>query len=258
MARVTVASLNIRGVPLTGSQLTTRCHRIGAFFEASDTELVCFQEVLTYYHLAHLKRHMQSFRHVHYRHNAAGPRGGLVTMSRLPLSGSEYHGFGRPPTAPGVPPHVLLRAYRSGALVTRLTGPELTVVTTHPVANWDGDWSPANRFYPLHRAQLAALSHLVATHQGPVMVCGDFNVDRGSVLFSEFIENTGLADAFGGTCPPTFRAEYLPDGALPHCIDFILTKGTVKAADATVLFRDETVSDHLGLRATLSLLCLGT
>jgi endonuclease/exonuclease/phosphatase family metal-dependent hydrolase len=175
-------------------------------------------------------------------------------MSRLPVSGSEYHGFGRPPSAPGVPRQHLLRAYRSGALVTRLAGPELTVVTTHPIANWDGDWSPANRFYPLHRAQLAALAQVVAGIQGQAMVCGDFNVDRGSALFSEFLENTGLADAFNGTCPPTFRAEYLPVGKPPHCIDFILTKGTVTAAEATVLFRDEQVSDHLGLRATLSLL----
>jgi len=31
------------------------------------------------------------------------------------------------------------------------------VINTHPVANHDGDWSEANRFYPLHRAQLAVL-----------------------------------------------------------------------------------------------------
>jgi endonuclease/exonuclease/phosphatase family metal-dependent hydrolase len=258
MPSMTVASLNIRGVPLTSSQLTARCHAIGASFEASDADVVCFQEVLTYYHLAQLKRHMPSFRHVSYRRTLAGPSGGLVTVSRLPVSGSDYRRFGRPPTAPGVPRQHLLRAYRSGALVTRLADPELTIVTTHPTANWDGDWSPANRFYPLHCAQLAALARVVAGIQGQAVVCGDFNVDRDSALFSTFIEDTGLADAFGGTCPPTFRAEYLPVGKPPHCIDFILTKGTVKAAEATVLFRDEPVSDHLGLRATLSLLRQGT
>ena len=39
--------------------------------------------------------------------------------------------------------------------MTRLARPELRVINTHPVANHDGDWSEANRFYPLHRAQLA-------------------------------------------------------------------------------------------------------
>ena len=31
------------------------------------------------------------------------------------------------------------------------------MINTHPVANYDGDWSEANRFYPLHRAESAAL-----------------------------------------------------------------------------------------------------
>jgi endonuclease/exonuclease/phosphatase family metal-dependent hydrolase len=257
MASVTVASLNIRGVPLTGSPLSARCRAIGAFFEASDTDVACFQEVLTYYHLAQLRKYLPSFRQVSYRGTLAGPRGGVVTMSRLPVSSSGYHSFGRPPRAPGIPRPILLRASLKGALVTQLADPELTVVTTHPIANWDGDWSPANRFYPLHRAQLAALTQVIAGVQGQAVVCGDFNVDRDSALFTEFMKNTGLADVFNATCPPTFRAEYLPTGSLPHCIDFILTKGAVKPTEATVLFRDEHVSDHLGLRATLSLLHLG-
>jgi hypothetical protein len=37
--------------------------------------------------------------------------------------------------------------------MTRLARPELCVINTHPVANYDGDWSEANRYYPLHRAQ---------------------------------------------------------------------------------------------------------
>ena len=72
---------------------------------------------------------------------------------------------------------------------------------------------------------------------------------------------TGLADAFEGRCPATFRAEYLPAGETPHCIDFILTAGGVKAEAATVLFAGKEplgggpgyVSDHLGLRASLFL-----
>ena len=40
--------------------------------------------------------------------------------------------------------------------MTSLSRPGLCIVNTHPVANKDGDWSRANRFYPLHQAQLAA------------------------------------------------------------------------------------------------------
>lgn len=93
------------------------------------------------------------------------------------------------------------------------------------------------------------------------MVCGDFNVDRDSSLFGGFVAGAGLADAFEGNCPATFRAEYLPAGERPHCIDFLLTAGGVKAEAATLVFAGKEplpggpgyVSDHVGLRASLLL-----
>jgi endonuclease/exonuclease/phosphatase family metal-dependent hydrolase len=139
--------------------------------------------------------------------------------------------------------------------VTRLARPELCVINTHPVANNDGDWSEANRFYPLHRAELAVLARVV-TEAGPrAVVCGDFNVSRESSSFGAFMAATGLADAFGGGCPATFRAEYLPAGATAHCIDFILTAGGVTADSAALVFAGKEplgyVSDHIGLRPAL-------
>ena len=257
---VTVASLNIRGVPLTGSRLTARCQAIGAFFEAGDADVVCFQEVCTYYHLRQLARHMPSFRFAGFRGTLPGPAGDVVTFSRLPMSATAYHGFGPSRRAPGIGPLIRLRARMKGALVTRLADPAISVVNTHPVANTDGDWSPSNRFSPVHRAQLAAVARVVRNIPVPTVVCGDFNVDRDSALFGEFIAGSGLDDAFEGGCPATFRAEYLPAGETPHCIDFILTAGEIKAEAAEVLFEDRQilrggtgyVSDHLGLLARLN------
>ena len=125
------------------------------------------------------------------------------------------------------------------------------------MANYDGDWSTANRYYPLHRAQFAVLARVVNEAAPCAVVCGDFNVDRESPLFGDFTAATGLADAFEGACPPTFRAEYLPAGATPHCIDFILTAGEVMVESAALAFAEKEplgyVSDHVGLRARLSL-----
>jgi endonuclease/exonuclease/phosphatase family metal-dependent hydrolase len=149
------------------------------------------------------------------------------------------------------------QARLKGALVTRLAARGLCVINTHPVANYDGDWSEANRFYPLHRAQFAVLAHVVNEAGPHTVVCGDFNIARESSLFGEFTAATGLADAFGGACPATFRADYLPAGATPHCIDFILTAGGVTAESAALVFAEKEplgyVSDHIGLRARLSL-----
>jgi Endonuclease/Exonuclease/phosphatase family len=254
---LTIASLNTRGIPLTGSQLAERYAVIGAGFDAGDADVVCCQEVLTYWHLRLLARRMRSFRPASYQRGPVGPAGGLVTFSRRPVSGTRFRRFGRPPPTPGVPRSARLQARMKGALVTRLGGPELCVINTHPVANHDGDWSAANRYYPLHRAELAVLAQVV-TEAGPrAVVCGDFNISRESSLFGDFITATGLADAFAGTCPPTFRAEYLPAGATTHCIDFILTAGAVRAEGVALMFAAKEplgyVSDHIGLRAQLSL-----
>jgi endonuclease/exonuclease/phosphatase family metal-dependent hydrolase len=89
-----------------------------------------------------------------------------------------------------------------GALVTRLARPELRVINAHPVANYDGDWSEANRFYPLHRAELAVLARVVNEAGPRAVVCGDFNVSRESSLFGNFTAATGLADAFEGASSP--------------------------------------------------------
>jgi endonuclease/exonuclease/phosphatase family metal-dependent hydrolase len=199
MADVTVASLNIRGVPLPG------------------------------------------------------PAGDVVTFSRIPVSSTAFRGFG-PVTAP-IPWQARLRARMKGALVTKLTSPEVSVINTHPLANTDGDWSAANRFFSAHRAQLGALSEVVSGVPAPVVVCGDFNIDRDCTLFSDFIGDARLEDAFEGKCPPTFRAEYLPAGAKVCCIDFILTGAGVKASSAEVLLAGQQelrgspgyVSDHVGL-----------
>ncbi len=146
---VTIASLNTRGIPLTGSQLAGRYAAIGAGFDAGDADVVCCQEVFTYWHLRLLVRRMRSFRRVSWRPGPFGPYGGLVTFSRRPVSGTAFRRFGRPPRAPGVPRASRVQARLKGALVTRLARPELCVINTHPVANHDGDWSEANRFYPL-------------------------------------------------------------------------------------------------------------
>ena len=91
----------------------------------------------------------------------------------------------------------------------------------------------------------------------PAARTGDFNVSRESSLFGEFMAATGLADAFGGGCPATFRADYLPAGATTHCIDFILTAGEVTVESTGLAFAEKEpvgyVSDHIGLRARLSL-----
>jgi hypothetical protein len=87
--QLTVATLNTRGIPVTGSRLADRYAVIAAGFDAGDVDVACFQEVFTYWHLRLLVRRMRSFRQVSYRPAPAGPAGGLVTFSRQPVSGTS-------------------------------------------------------------------------------------------------------------------------------------------------------------------------
>src|SRR6201989_1429706 len=117
-ALLTIASLNTRGIPLTGSQLAERYAAIGAGFDAGDADVICCQEVLTYWHLRLLARRMRSFRRVSYRPGPFGPYGGLVTFSRRPVAGTAFRRFGRPPPAPRVPTAAWLPAQLKGALAS--------------------------------------------------------------------------------------------------------------------------------------------
>ncbi len=260
--RLTVASLNTRGVPIVGSRLADRYTAIAEVFEASEVDVVTVQEVLTYYHLRQLVRSMPSYRFVSFRRSVAGPAGGLVTLSRSAVAGTGYHRFPVPSAAEsaGLPRLSRVTASLKGALVTTLTG--ISIVNTHLLANVDGDWSETNRFYRLHQSQLATLGRYVGAVPRPAIVCGDFNVARDSSLYRDFIRQTGLLDAYGDDCPPTFHAAYLEPEQPSHCIDFLLLSDpSIRAEAAELTFTDKLpmpggaayASDHLGLMARVAI-----
>ena len=264
LGRLPVASLNTRGAPVFASRLAERYRAIGEFLEASDVEVVNFQEVHSYYHLRQLTKHLPSFRHVVHGRSAVGPAGGLVTMSRRRAVGKDYKRFPLPPArlTARLPRRSRFMAPLKGILMTRLEDPEVWIINTHLLANFDGDWSEENRYYPLHRHQLATLARVLDSVAGPLIVSGDFNIARDSRLFSGFTAESRLVDAFDGDCPPTFHAAYLEPGQPSHCIDFLLLSDpsiTLEAAELT--FTDKLLmpggaayaSDHLGLLARVAI-----
>ncbi|WP_202873439.1 endonuclease/exonuclease/phosphatase family protein [Kribbella capetownensis] len=256
--RLTVATLNTRGLPLKGTRLAERFAAIAAEFDAGDIDLVCLQEVFTYYHLARLRRGMRSFPHVAYRPSVAGPAGGLVTLSRLRLTSTAYARLPRSSRHSGLPARARFNALHSGILTVRPANSRVRVLNIHPTANTDGNWSNHNRFHQLQRDQLLALAHAATADSSPAVVCGDFNVARSSTLHQELRQLSGLHDAFDGQCPPTFHADYLPQGSTAHCIDFILVAEPIDVADTALMFTDKRplpsgpahLSDHIGLWPT--------
>lgn len=258
MGQLTLATLNTLGLPLRASDLPARYGAIAGYFEASDIDVVCFQEVLTRWHLRRLRPGMPSFRHVRTGRGLVGPAGGLVTMSRRPLGRARYHRF--PVPAAGMGRIDQAKSVLKGSLVTRLE--DLWVVNTHPMPNRDGDWTGTNRHAAMHRQQLHHLAAVVARLDGPKAVCGDFNIAAGSTFLPAFEAATGLVDAFAGDPTPTYRAEeFLGPGVPGHRIDFVFTTPSLAPFGNRLILTAKHpfptgpayVSDHLGIRTTLNI-----
>jgi endonuclease/exonuclease/phosphatase family metal-dependent hydrolase len=115
---------------------------------------------------------------------------------------------------------------------------------------------PRTAGWRAHRAQFAVLAHVVNEAGPRAVVCGDFNIARESLLFGASWRRPGWPMRSGARARLRFRAEYLPAGATPHCIDFILTAGEVTVESAALVFAEKEplgyVSDHIGLSARLS------
>ncbi len=264
MAAIDVVTFNICGHPLMRPDFQTRAAEFARQIEERAVDVVALQEVYTGAQVRYLRRLLPSLPHVAYRAGVLGqPRGALVTFSRLPLERPAFASF-----AGSAMWQLSRRVLRvavqvrlKGLLVTRLRESGLVIANVHPSPNHDGDWSPGNRFFPMHQAQLR-LINAVCTRYNVKMLVGDFNVASGSRLAQEFLSAGGWLDVFGADDPPTFHIEFLgPGHHTAKRIDYILVRGPGAVVDqAEVLFDGPVtqpgrpamyVSDHMALHASV-------
>src|SRR5579859_4374523 len=123
-----------------------RLAALARWLERSDLDVVCLQEVVFGRRVALLRSLAPSFPHVVHRPLGFAVLGGLVTLSRRPVTARRfavYRRLGRWWNG-----GVSDRLIRKGFLVTELdvAGRPLVVVNTHLLANCGGDWSPANDY----------------------------------------------------------------------------------------------------------------
>jgi exonuclease III len=241
-----IISFNIAGFPLLW-HARARLLEVARQVEATGADIINLQELHTYDLLRTLRRHLTSFPHVAYQSGIAGPRGGLVTLSKTPLHDRKYFALGG----------------HKGILVTCLTGRSV-VLNVHLVANTDGDWSRTNRFYPKHKAQLDRVLEIAKVYEAKspqILLSGDFNLAKTCDLYEYFVQAGEWQDAFRDSHEPTFHGEFLSPGRQPQCIDYIFAKGEVGFDGARLVFKDKMVlgngqnrylSNHVGLYATFA------
>lgn len=237
-----IVTLNVSGLPYP-PHLPLRMRAIAEYFEASDADVLLFQEVHTYKLLRFLKNNLPSFTHGTYVRTILGPKGGMVIFSRLPVDGVRFTG--------------VTKGTKKGMLITRING--VTVVNVHLSANKDGDWSPNNRYHAKQATQLNDVARQLSQIGGKLVVGGDFNLARHCDVYNTFIERTQMNDTAGSNNLPSFHATFLPPDRIPVCIDFIFTRDMQTVSYSHLLTSpvtlapgvDEYVSSHHAVNAEL-------
>jgi endonuclease/exonuclease/phosphatase (EEP) superfamily protein YafD len=224
-------------------------------------EIVCLQEI--HQHLFRRTLTAATPYHVDAIHapRRGRPRGGLLTLSRLPVVEHKYI----PYEEQGRWYHleIMDRLLNKGMLVTHYDVAGLPIITlnTHILANYAADYAPGARTARRQQSQLRQLAHAIQAlpPEAMVLLVGDFNLPRGSWLYDEFIETSGLEDTLAGDHRPTYRP--LPGVpshyALPIDFTFMRRPQHVQISCESTLCLDQPVklvgnyrnflSDHLGI-----------
>lgn len=221
---LSLLTLNCFGTPVPTTR--RRLLALSRELERSTIDIICLQEVQLVLYQNLLIRACASYPYQAYEPHLHSPKGGLVTLSRSPLSARHFETYmeqGR-----WYLPTAMDRFLRKGMLTTSLLWADVPVViiNTHILANYNGDWERQGMFARMQEKQLRQLAEKVTAqpNNALVVVVGDFNIPRGSRLYKDFLSWTGLTDPLATDLRPTHRP---PPGvparySLP--IDFILTR----------------------------------
>ena len=237
-----------------------RLRALGAVLAESGYDIVCLQEVAFRGHAALLRRTARRYGHRAWSGTVL-LEGGLALLSRRPVRAVR---FARYPRTGPTRAEYLMRKGAQIAVVETAQGP-LAVVNTHLSANRDGDWSPANRYTRVARAELDHLAGELARLDPalPVVAVGDFNVPRTAGTLGAFLATAGLTDSMAGDTEPTYRPT--ARWPTPPAFDHVLIRsapGRTLSARARIVLRDPVslpggrrgyLSDHYGVEAVLTL-----
>jgi endonuclease/exonuclease/phosphatase (EEP) superfamily protein YafD len=217
-------TFNCFGTPVPRAR--RRLRALAGQLENSTIQLVCLQEVQLVYFQRLLIQSCASYPFQAYEPHLHSPKGGLVTLSRMPLSTQRFETYveqGR-----WYLPTAMDRLLRKGMLISSLywDGVPVVVINTHVIANYNGDWARQGMFARMQEKQLRQLAEVISIQpsEALVVVVGDFNIPRGSRLYTDFLQWTELVDTLAEDRRPTHRP---PRGVPAHYslpIDYVFTR----------------------------------
>lgn len=217
-------SLNTFGVPFYLSW--GRLARLAHILEQIAPTVLCLQEIQQNAYATLLAQRLKTYPHRAIFPHIYAPKGGLVTFSRLPLSGQQFNLY----QDRGLRWMITFSdwALYKGVLVTHLLFPGLKVwiLNTHLNANYSGDWRPQNPLAHTQHRQVQQLTRLVEKMpaEALIILCGDFNFPRASFLYEELVSQNGLLDPLRDNPNPTYNPFPLVPSSWKISLDYILLR----------------------------------
>jgi len=262
---LSLVTYNTLGTPFFAPDITKRYKKIASLINKSKYDVVCMQEVLTYYHLYLLRSGLTNFPFVSYQKNPLGPRGGLVIFSKINLTNQSFFNYGYPKD--GFVPWYA-RVAQHGILSCTLPSLSIRLATTHLSSDQVHDLTEKNKFYKyigLQSREAAVELNRSEKKYGSVILVGDFNIAKGSELYQEFLKLTNATDLFANDKEMTYTNDRVPFfyTAPPNRIDTMYIKSKKKRMKALktehILVKPELLSngkkgylsDHIGLHCIL-------
>ena len=258
---VSLLNYNTLGTPFIAPLIKDRYRKIAEGINKSDLDIVCFQEVATYYHLSLLKQFLPNYKHVAYHKTLMGPRGALATFSKIPFDEVQYDGFSQLGTW-----KMYTQLVRNGILAVKLQGVPLYILNTHLITDFEYKTSSNNPFYRFVKVQaeeVAMIANRFAKEKNTVIVTGDFNMSKDDPMYKQFLKTTKAEDLFNKHHFPTYYNDRLMkhfNAARSVRIDYIFLLnryGTITVKSIEHAFTDKVkinenthdyLSDHIGLR----------
>lgn len=261
--KMSIISFNVQGTPSSSAKTYYRLNKIAEILNSEDVDIVNLQEVFTYKHLSVLRNRLQNFRYCALEKFVIGPKGGLVTFSKIPIKKKKYI-----PYPSKLSKSNLIRSFLrniltgKGILINRIKNSSIFIVNTHLTVALSSDWPKVSSH---HKKQIAKLSNSINSIKDYdlLILSGDFNIPKKSYLYKELLTKLEARDVFQNYNFPTFHKEFLPKHERGNRLDYLLVKTNktkFRVTNKEHIFTKKLiqkdinrgfVSDHIGLKTTL-------
>ena len=260
--KFSLLTFNTQGTPLYSPYIRERYKKFSGMINKTNPDIICFQEISTYYNLFLLKKYLK-YPYFYFKPFLHAPKGGLVIASKIPLVDIAFVDYKTNLPVRGVSfwSHVI----RNGMLTARIKDTSTTIVNTHTFSDFEFEWSTTNKLYRFVKTQIEQLAtqiNKLSDNEQSIIMVGDLNSKKNSTLYKYLLHTTKMIDIFGDTSSPTYykdRLDYKFRGKTSERIDHVLLKSNknkIKTTSRSHLFNDQErlankknsyLSDHIGL-----------